>query len=159
MVMHAQPNPYTNPFHIGNSDNPGNVFVSHLLTSEDNYSSWSQSMKIALQAKNKFGFLDDTVPVPEDDNPLYPSWFQNNNIVSSWILNLISKDLISNVIYSSSVAEMWRILKDQFHQPNRPRLFQLRCDLLSCPQGEPLVTAYFSKIQSPCKELQDFELA
>lgn len=47
------------------------------------------------------------------------------------------------------------VLKDQLHQPNGPRLFELRRELLSCTQGELSVSAYFSNIQSLSKELQE----
>lgn len=108
-------------------------------------SSWSRSMNIALQAENKFGFHDDTVPVPQDDiPPLLQSWFHNNSIVSIWILNTISNDHIPNMIYSAA-AEMLYALKDKFHQPNGQHIFQLHCDLLSCTHCK-LISAYFSKI-------------
>lgn len=86
---------------------------------------------------------------------MYQSWFQNNSVVSSWLLNSISKYPVANIIYSSTATEMWKILKDQFHQPNGPRIFQLRRDLVSCTQGDLSVSGYFPKIQALWKELQE----
>ncbi|MCI95667.1 receptor-like serine/threonine kinase, partial [Trifolium medium] len=50
-----------NPFFIHHSDHLGLVLVSHLLT-EENYPSWHHAMTIALRAKNKFGFVDGSIP-------------------------------------------------------------------------------------------------
>lgn len=47
------------------------------------------------------------------------------------------------------------VLMDQSHQPDVPRLFQLRRDLLSCTQGDLSVDAYFSNIQLLWKRLQE----
>lgn len=103
----------------------------------------------------KIGFIDGSIPEPDDDDPQYQSWFKNNSVVSSWILNSISKDLIPNVIYSTSTTEMWNVLHDQFHQPNGPRIFQLKRVLINCVQGDLSISTYFSKIQELWKELQE----
>lgn len=42
-------------------DNLGPLLVSSPLTG-DNYTSWSRAMMRALSAKNKFGFIDGTLP-------------------------------------------------------------------------------------------------
>lgn len=112
-------------------------------------------MMIALNAKNKFRFIDGLIPQPVEADPTYEYWFQNNSVVSSWILNSISEDLIPNVIYSTSAAEMWNVLHDQFHQSNGPRIFQLKSDLIGCIQGILSVSTYFSKIHALWKELQE----
>lgn len=153
--MAVQTNPYANCYHIGNSDNPGTMLVSHLLTGKKLYSSWRRSMTIALNANNKFGFIDGSIAIPKEDDQMYQSWFQNNNVVSSWLLNSISKDLIANITYSSTAVEMWKILQDQFHQPNSPRICQLQRDLVSYTQGNLSVNGYFSKIQALWKEVQE----
>jgi hypothetical protein len=116
-------------------------------------------MMIALNAKNKFGFVDGSIPPPQIGEPLHQAWFRNNNIVSSWILNSISKDLTSTVIYCSTAAEMWNVLKDQFHQRNGPKIFQLKRDLLACTQGNLSVSAYYTKIRSLWEELSEFKPA
>ena len=51
-------------------------------------------MKIALSVMNKLGFIDGLIPKPEgDDLNLLQSWIRNNNMVISWILNSVSKDI------------------------------------------------------------------
>jgi hypothetical protein len=116
-------------------------------------------MTIQLNAKNKLGFVDGSIPKPQTGDVFHQSWLRNNSIVSSWILNAISKDLTSTVIYCSSAAEMWSVLKDQFHQKNGPKVFQLKRDLLACTQGNLSVSAYYTKIRSLWEELSEFKPA
>ena len=54
---------------------------------------------------------------------LLSSWIRNNNIVISWILNSVSKEILASIIYSDSAFDIWLDLKDRFQQSNGPRIF------------------------------------
>ena len=82
------------------------VLVSPLLNG-DNYASWSRSMTIALSVKNKLGFV---VKPSGTDLQLLNSWIRNNNIVISWILNLVSKGIFASILFSDSAVEIWNDL-------------------------------------------------
>ena len=76
-------------------------------------------MMIALSVKNKLGFIDGSISKPAGNDPnLLSSWIRNNNIVISWILNSISKDISASIIFSESAFEIWLDLKDCFYQSN-----------------------------------------
>ncbi|MCH80704.1 retrovirus-related Pol polyprotein from transposon TNT 1-94, partial [Trifolium medium] len=147
--------PPLNPFFIHHSDHPGLVLVSHLLT-EENYRSWRRAMLIALGAKNKVGFVDGSIPQPPDNDPQYALWLRNDNVVASWLLNSVSKELTANIIYSSTAAAIWTDLEERFLQNNGPRMFQLRKDFITCTQGTLSVGAYYSKIKGLWEELAEF---
>ncbi|GJX95884.1 ribonuclease H-like domain-containing protein [Tanacetum coccineum] len=52
-----------NPLHVQNSDNNDNsnfVIIPFKLFGNENYRIWSGAVKLALQARNKYGFVDDT---------------------------------------------------------------------------------------------------
>ena len=77
--------------------------------------------------KNKLGFIDGSIPKPTGTDPnLTSSWICNNNMVISWILNSISKEISASVIFTDSAHDIWLDLKDRFQQSNGPRIFQLR---------------------------------
>ncbi|GMI96544.1 hypothetical protein HRI_003323700 [Hibiscus trionum] len=52
-----------NLYYLHQSDNPGMVLVTQPL-GNDNYHSWRRSMMMALYAKNKLGFVDESIPAP-----------------------------------------------------------------------------------------------
>lgn len=79
-------------------------------------------MSIALSVKNKLGFIDGSIPKCEGtDSVMLNSWIRNNNMVISWILNSISKDISASVIFSESAYEIWQDLKEHFQQCNLER--------------------------------------
>ena len=89
-------------------------------------------MTIALFVKNKLGFIDGTIPhLDSTDMSLVGSWIHNNNIVISWILNSVSKEISASILFSNSAREIWIDLQDRFRQSNGPRIFQLCRDLLN----------------------------
>lgn len=65
----------SNPLFLHHDDNPGTVLVSWLLTGE-NYSTWSRSIAMALNAKNKTGFIDGTMVKPDPSNSKYSAWIR-----------------------------------------------------------------------------------
>nr|KYP46367.1 hypothetical protein KK1_032013 [Cajanus cajan] len=81
---------------------------------------------MVLGGKNKIGFVNGTIPKPKETEKSFHSWQRNNNIVVSWLLNSISKDLQAIVHYPSSVVAIWNDLRIKFLQQNGPHVFQLR---------------------------------
>lgn len=64
-------------------------------------------MVIVLSAKNKLGFIDDSIEKPYNDNShLLNFWTRNNNIVISWILNSVSKEISTSTIYSELESDI-----------------------------------------------------
>ncbi|XP_068650637.1 uncharacterized protein [Aristolochia californica] len=146
----------SNPYYIHHSDSLGQVLVLQLLTG-DNYISWSRAMLIALSVKNKVGFVDSSIPEPQSADPiLLNSWTQNNNMVLSWILNLVSKEISASVIFAASAREMWLDFRDRFQQRNDPRIFQLKRELINLRQDKDSVNTYFTKLKTIWEELSNY---
>lgn len=114
-------------------------------------------MKIVLSVKNKMRFIDGSIPKPlESDRNLTNAWIRNDNIVISWLLNSVSKDISAIILFAESATEIWNDLSDQFQQCSGPRIFQLRRDLLSLRQDHDSVSVYFIKIKALWEELNKF---
>ena len=114
-------------------------------------------MLIALSVKNKLGFIDGSIKKPEgNDICLLSSWMRNNNMVISWILNSVSKEISASIIFSYSAYEIWIDLKDRFQHRNGPRIFQLHCDLMNLVQDQNTVSIYFTKLKIIWEELNNY---
>lgn len=137
----------SNPYYLHHSDSPGLVLVTHQLTG-DNYASWSRAMTIALSVKNKLGFIDGSLPKPEvTDVNIHNSWIRLNNMVISWILNSVSKEISASIIFSESAYDIWKDLKERFQQSNGPRIFQLKRELITHSQQQNTVAVYFTRLK------------
>lgn len=148
--------PSSNPYYLHHTDNPGISLVTQILVG-DNYNSWSRGMTIALSAKNKIEFADGSISKPEGtDLNLLNSWTRNNNIVVSWILNSISKEIAANVIYFDTAHEIWNDLKERFSQTNSLKIFQLKQEIVNLKQELSSVGEYFTKFKTIWEELNNF---
>ncbi|KAA8523936.1 hypothetical protein F0562_010359 [Nyssa sinensis] len=113
-------------------------------------------MLIALFVKNKLGFVDGSIPEPQGtDTDLFNSWIRNNNIVISWILNSVSKEISASIIFAASAREIWLDLRDRFQQRNGPRIFQLKRELMNLRQEQSSVSIYFTKLKTIWEELSN----
>ncbi|KAL5541850.1 hypothetical protein UlMin_009560 [Ulmus minor] len=104
----------SNNFYLSNSDHLGLSLVSTQLIGS-NYNSWNRVMCIALIAKNKIGFVHGTIDKLEDDDHLLFFWFCCNNMVMSWILNVVTKNITDSIMYISNACDIWNDLLERFH--------------------------------------------
>nr|KYP33450.1 hypothetical protein KK1_045698 [Cajanus cajan] len=147
---------YADPLFLHPSDNPSSVVVSQPLT-ESNWRSWSNAMRMALEGKNKLGFIDGSVPKPSVDDPKQQSWKRNNSIIASWIMNSVSKDIAASISYTSTASDIWNDLKIRFQKKNGPRIFKIKRDLMNLKQGDLTITQYYTKVKSYWEELAEFQ--
>ncbi|XP_073153966.1 uncharacterized protein [Henckelia pumila] len=113
------------PFFLQSGDHPGLILVPHQLTGS-NYTIWSRSMVMALTAKNKLCFVDNTIPRSLPDDLLYDAWIRCNSMVTSWILNFVKREIAASLMYMTTCREVWIDLHDRFHESNVPRIYQIK---------------------------------
>ncbi|RZB57322.1 hypothetical protein D0Y65_046126 [Glycine soja] len=102
----------SNPFILHSSDHPGIALVSHPFTS-DNYNSWKKAMRMALHGKNKYGFVDGSIPEPALGHSTHALWHHNDSIVSSWLINSLSKEMQVSILHCSSAKAIWDDLQER----------------------------------------------
>jgi hypothetical protein len=144
-----------NPYFLHHADSPGTVLVSQQLNG-DNFVTWKRSMDMALVAKNKFGFVDGSLPKPPVGDPNLRSWVRCNNMVLSWLLNSVSREIANSVLFLNTASAVWTDLNERFSHSNGPRVFELKRSLSSLQQGTNSVSTYFTQIKSLWDELSSF---
>ena len=80
-------------------------------------------MAVTLTTKNKIGFVDGTIPCVAPIDFLFNAWNHCNNMVTSWILNSILKDIVDSLMYIATTTKIQTELHDCFQQSNAPQVF------------------------------------
>ncbi|KAL0303814.1 UNVERIFIED_CONTAM: Retrovirus-related Pol polyprotein from transposon RE1 [Sesamum radiatum] len=106
------------------SDHPGMVLVSAPLTG-NNFLNWSFGIKRALRAKMKLGFIDGTSIKPDTNDPHFEQWIRVDSMVTTWILNSISKDIVEAFMYAKSSRTLWLDLEQRYDVANSAAFTQL----------------------------------
>lgn len=146
----------TSPYFVHPSDGPSSVTVTPLLTGS-NYHGWARSMRRALGAKNKFDFVDGTIPVPIDDfDPSLKAWTRCNMLIHSWLMNSVSESIGQSIVFLENAIDVWNDLKEQFSQGDLIRVSELQQEIYSLKQGNSTVTEFYSELKILWEELETY---
>jgi hypothetical protein len=139
-------------YYVHPSEGPNSVVVTPPLTGS-NYLAWSRSMKRALGAKNKFAFIDGSVPIPPFDDLNRNAWERCNHLIHSWILNSVSPQIAQTIVFHEYAIDVWIELQERFSKVDRVRVASLRTSINNLKQGSKTVLDYFTEMKSLWEEL------
>ncbi|XP_049364164.1 uncharacterized protein LOC125828893 [Solanum verrucosum] len=134
------------PFYLYSSDSPGMSLVNFIFDGRG-FQGWRRTILIALLAKNKLSFIDGTCKIPDLDSSEYQPWSRCNDMVTSWLLNSLSKDIADSVIYSKTARDLYIDLEQRFGQSNGAKLFHLQKELSDLVQANSDVAGYYTKMK------------
>nr|XP_016470746.1 PREDICTED: uncharacterized protein LOC107792988 [Nicotiana tabacum] len=105
----------TNPLYMHPSESVGSMLVPGLFDGSG-YRSWRRGVLRALSVKNKVGFINGKCRKLDPQDPSYDQWEHCDDMVTSWILNSISKDLADSLQYVNDAQEFWKELENRYDQ-------------------------------------------
>ena len=144
------------PYHLLNSDHPGLVLAAEQLDG-NNYGVWLIAMTTSLEAKNKLGFVDGSIVKPPEADPYYRIWCRCNSMIKSWLLNSVTKQLYTSILYFKNASDIWTDLHTRYHKSNLPRLYKLRHQIQAFRQGSLSLSSYHTRTQSMWEELSNIQ--
>ncbi|XP_074368570.1 uncharacterized protein LOC141708711 [Apium graveolens] len=104
---------YNDPYYLSSGDNPRQQ-LGRMLLSGDNFINWSRSVKMALGAKNKLGFIDGSLHKPAEDSVDYNKWIRNDYMVMSWLTSSMEPVIFDSFIFATSAHDLWTDVADRF---------------------------------------------
>ncbi|XP_019150240.1 PREDICTED: uncharacterized protein LOC109147058 [Ipomoea nil] len=147
------PNDTASPYFLHPNENPPLILVSNVLSGR-NYHPWARAMEMALLSKNKLGFVDGTIPIPNIGEVKYPYWRRCNNMVATWIMRAISPEIASTLLWVGSAERIWSTLRARFNEADIFRISNLLAEIHQIRHGDLTVSGYFAKLENLWDELQ-----
>ncbi|KAF7830598.1 uncharacterized protein G2W53_012931 [Senna tora] len=139
------------PYCLHNSDHPGMSLVNTALDGR-NYFAWSIAIRTALEAKDKVGFIDGSLPSPKDATK-FKKWKTVDSMIKSWLVNSLTKELADIFVCCYSSKNLWDTLEERYGSSNGPHLYQIQQEISSTRQGGGSVTTYYNKIKRGWDEM------
>ena len=68
-------------------DNSISLQISLFKLNGQNCLSRSRYVQLVIRGKGKFGYLDGSVPIPDNYDPSFLVWDINNSMVMSWLIH------------------------------------------------------------------------
>nr|ABW74573.1 putative pol polyprotein [Boechera divaricarpa] len=143
-------------FYMHSADHPGLQIISIRLDGI-NYDDWNAAMRISLDAKNKIGFIDGTLPRPLESDMNFRVWSRCNSTVKSWLLNSVSPHIYRSILRLIDAADIWRDLSSRFHMSNLPRIFNLAKEIQDLRQGSMSLLDYYTTLKTLWDNLESSE--
>ena len=122
----------------------------------DNYNEWAMEMVNALRAKKKIGFVDGSLPKPDENHKDSEAWLSVNSMIVGWIRTSIEPRVRSTVTFITDAHNLWDNLKKRFDVGNKMRIHQLMEQLASCRQNGQAVIDYYGRMVVMWEELQTY---
>ncbi|XP_056844019.1 uncharacterized protein LOC130496189 [Raphanus sativus] len=139
--------PAQSPLFMHSADHPGLQLIT-LRLDGTNYDDWNAAMRIALDAKNKIGFIDGSLTRPDISDPSFRLWSRCNSMVKSWLLNSVSQQIYRSILRLDDAADIWKDLNGRFHMTNLPRTFNLTQEIQDLRQGSMSLSEYYTKLKT-----------
>ncbi|KAJ0539880.1 putative retrotransposon gag domain, retrotransposon Copia-like protein [Helianthus annuus] len=133
--------------------NSANLAIFNIkLKGTENYRVWANAMNLALQVKNKIGFVDGSCLRSTSDDVLSRQWDRCNSIVLTWILNFMSEELYLFHVYSKLAPKVWKDLKETCDKVDGSVAFNLYQKINSFSQNGMPVSEYYHKLNCMWKQ-------
>lgn len=134
--------------------NPALIFTSELKEKDrfkgSDYLIWRVRMKAILAARGVWPVLDGTFPKPDrgthpDD---HTKWVNHNGIAMALLINGLDSDLVPDVEFLDSAADIWNQLETTYHSTNMMSLSAMRMEFyaLKMKEGDK-IAAHTSKFR------------
>jgi len=114
----------TNPLYLHPAESAGSTLVPVVFDGTE-YRSWKRGILRGISVNNKMGFINGKCVKPAATDPTYGQWERCDDMVTSWILNSLSKDIADSLQYVNTAKELWQELEDRYDQPNGAKHYQL----------------------------------
>lgn len=138
--------------HLPQAYHPGIQLVSAQLTST-NFINWSRSIRRALATRNKLEFISGTFPKHPPTSRYYKQWLKVDYMVSTWIVNSISKEFVNAFTHLDTTQKLWKAITLRLGRKNRPKVYKLQKEIFKYSQGSQSVLEYFNNLVSLWDEL------
>ncbi|XP_070035124.1 uncharacterized protein [Nicotiana tomentosiformis] len=115
--------------------------------------SWRRGILRALSMKNKVRFITEKCKKPNAGEATYDQWARCDDMMTSWIMNSLSKNLADSLQYVNDAKELWKELEERYDQTNGEKLYQLQKEMNDLNQITLDITRYYTKIKKLWEEL------
>jgi len=134
------------------SEIPNSLSITPKLNGS-NYIAWSCIVERSLGTKNKLGFINGSISMPDDEDLNRAALERCNHLVQSWLINSVSDSIAQTIVFCDTALEVWLDLKERFSKIGRIRIANLRSSISNLKQGAKIVLDYFTELKSLWEEL------
>ena len=85
---------------------------------------------------------------------LWGQWERVNAVVLSWLMNSVSKSLLSGIAFATNASHVWSDLKEIFDRVDGSRTYSLHKDIVSLQQRTTSISMYYTRLKTLWDEFE-----
>ncbi|KAL0413258.1 UNVERIFIED_CONTAM: hypothetical protein Sradi_1527500 [Sesamum radiatum] len=105
-----------------------NLALTSSLLDDTNFLAWQRAVYVSLDTKMKLGFIDGSFPRPALGSANFELWRRVDLMVTSWIWNSMSKDIVESFMFCATSRELWLAIQARYGRSNDPMITRYRGD-------------------------------
>ncbi|KAL4364011.1 hypothetical protein GQ457_04G011170 [Hibiscus cannabinus] len=134
----------------------------NVVLNDNNYLLWHQQVLLTIKTHRLLKFIDGNVTWPPQYvnkdgvvsiNPDYELYEEQDGALTSWLLSIVSEEVLPHLIGHNTASEIWNTLHRLYSGKTTSRLMAYRRLLHSQKKGELTMCDYLMKLKSVCDSL------
>ncbi|KAL0407843.1 UNVERIFIED_CONTAM: Retrovirus-related Pol polyprotein from transposon RE2 [Sesamum radiatum] len=130
-----------------------NLTLTSSPLDDTNFIAWKRAVYVSLGTKMKLGFIGGTFPRPALGSIHFEQWRRVDLMVTSWIWNSMSKDIVESFKFCATSLELWLAIQARYGRSNGPMIYQLQREISSISQCNLSLTEYLTKVTKLWNEI------
>lgn len=140
-----------------NTESFQNISITSHKLNGNNFLQWSQSVKLFIRGRGKFGYLSSTTTKPAEEDEESERWEAENSMIMSWLINSMDPSVGRTYLFLTTAHDIWNAVNETYSDlGNAGQWFELKTRLWRLKQGEKTVTQYYTDLKTLWQEVDMF---
>ena len=134
--------------------NSNSIQITNIKLNGDNFSRWSQSVRMYIRGRGKIGYITGEVTAPATNDPNYAVWDAENSMIMTWLVNSMDDEIGPNYLCYPTVKDLWDNVSHMYSDlGNQSQVYEIQLKLGEIRQGSETVTRYFNTLKRLWQDL------
>ncbi|GJT38125.1 putative LTR copia-type gag-polypeptide [Tanacetum coccineum] len=133
------------PLFLHSNNAIGVPLINFKLEGTKNYKIWKAAITIAVNTKNKLGFINGKLKRPEEEGFLQEQYDRCKYVVINWIIGCVSQDVFMGQVFSKNAKVVWDELEETYSKQDASVVFNMHYKIHSLSQSGSALSEYCHK--------------
>ncbi|BBG93999.1 hypothetical protein Prudu_002173 [Prunus dulcis] len=143
-----------------NSNHQDLMNVQLLPTKLDgtNYLAWSHFVRLYITDKGRIGYLTGEKKQPDDTDPKFITWVEEDAMLRSWLLQAMTPDISLGYMRIESEHAIWDAVSQTYSEGGcDAQIYELKRRIQATTQQGKTLETYFNSLQALWQELDYYQ--
>ncbi|KAE8723356.1 MORC family CW-type zinc finger protein 3 isoform 2 [Hibiscus syriacus] len=97
-----------------NTESFQNISITSHKLNRNNFLQWSQSVKLFIRGRGKFGYLSGTTTKPAEEDEESERWEAENSMIMSWLINSMDPSVGRTYLFLPTAHDIWNAVNETY---------------------------------------------